>query len=555
MNKLKQIINESVLLKLLLLLVVLQPLFDLDYLLADTLDTIGLPRVSTLIRFIIIPLLVIMMFILDKQKKQTLIVGGIYGVILGVYFVLHCMNAMEVFPKLYLTSNFYFSVFQELTYVLTLVIPYVLIYCFIRLKTSDSLVQWVTTGLSISTALPIFIGDIVPFGLSTYVGYTKGWFVDWFIKIFDETHEIPKYYTSKFFFKEGNTIGILMFMVLPILYYYFHKASDKKQKIGYGVLIAIHSLSMMILGTRVATYGAVIIPAIYLVMVVVMNIFKKEKFNLTITIFTIVMTAVFAIILPYSPAVKNQQIDAKNDLALADNGMADEGKSALGDVRISVIKESDPFFINMFEVYGIEARYAQSISKEYYLYYYDYRMDPYFWVDMILNRPLEERVGGRNIQKLFFNYKWNDGRLDLKYDPNNPDSEYQTIYFNGCNFSTPCLTTYNRALGLGYSTFMNGSIVLEQDFVQQVYTFGPVGAVILVGPWIGMTLIGVFLLLRHFKENFNLLNCVYAVSIVCAFGSGYTSGHVLDQFITNTFMALLMGVLLLRLGSAYGKHD
>ena len=549
MEKIKHIINEKVVLTLLIGLVVLQPVFDLDYLIADWLDQFGLPRLSTIIRFIIIPLLVLFVFIHDKHKKSTVILGGFYGVALAIYFYFHCQNAIEVFPKLYFPSNFYFDTFQELTYVLTLTLPYALIYCFYKMDTNDYLVQMVVTASSLLTAVPIFIGDIVPFGLSTYVGKTKGNFLSWFYLIFDESHEIPKYYTSKFFFKEGNTIGILMFMILPLLYYYFHHAKKKEHKIGYGILIFIHSLSMMILGTRVATYGAVLVPAAYLVLCVFFSLLKKESWSKSTLLFTAISTLIFGLILPYSPAVKNQQIDAKNDLALAENGMADQGRNELANNRITVIKESDPAYIHMFEVYGIKARYAQSISKEYYLDYYDYRLDPYFWVEMILNRPLEERVGGRNIQKIFFEYKWNDGRLDIKLDPNGNEEgdNVQTIYFNGCNFTSPCLTTMNRALGLGYSTFMNGSIVLEKDFVQQYYTFGPLGAFLLLSPWIGLTLVGVFLLFKYFKVNFNLLNACYAMAVVFAFGSGFMSGHVLDQFLTSTMMALFVAILLKRM--------
>lgn len=549
MEKIKHIINEKVILTLLIGLVVLQPVFDLDYLIADWLDQFGLPRLSTIIRFIIIPLLVLFVFIHDKHKKSTVILGGFYGVALAIYFYFHCQNAIEVFPKLYFPSNFYFDTFQELTYVLTLTLPYALIYCFYKMDTNDYLVQMVVTASSLLTAVPIFIGDIVPFGLSTYVGKTKGNFLSWFYLIFDESHEIPKYYTSKFFFKEGNTIGILMFMVLPLLYYYFHHAKKKEHKIGYGILIFIHSLSMMILGTRVATYGAVLVPAAYLVLCVFFSLLKKESWSKSTLLFTAISTLIFGLILPYTPAVKNQQIDAKNDLALAENGMADQGRNELANNRITVIKESDPAYIHMFEVYGIKARYAQSISKEYYLDYYDYRLDPYFWVEMILNRPLEERVGGRNIQKIFFEYKWNDGRLDIKLDPNGNEEgdNVQTIYFNGCNFTSPCLTTMNRALGLGYSTFMNGSIVLEKDFVQQYYTFGPLGAFLLLSPWIGLTLVGVFLLFKYFKINFNLLNACYAMAVVFAFGSGFMSGHVLDQFLTSTMMALFVAILLKRM--------
>ena len=107
-------------------------------------------------------------------------------------------------------------------------------------------------------------------------------------------------------------------------------------------------------------------------------------------------------------------------------------------------------------------------------------------------------------------------------------------------------------MGLGYSTFMNGSIVLEQDFVQQFYTFGPVGVVLVCGPWIVLTLACVVMLLRQFKDHFNLENGVYALALALGFGSGYMSGHVLDQFITSLFMAMIMAMLLTRMGA---KHE
>ena len=106
MEKIKHIINEKVILTLLIGLVVLQPVFDLDYLIADWLDQFGLPRLSTIIRFIIIPLLVLFVFIHDKHKKSTVILGGFYGVALAIYFYFHCQNAIEVFPKLYFHPTF-----------------------------------------------------------------------------------------------------------------------------------------------------------------------------------------------------------------------------------------------------------------------------------------------------------------------------------------------------------------------------------------------------------------------------------------------------------------
>ena len=103
---------------------------------------------------------------------------------------------------------------------------------------------------------------------------------------------------------------------------------------------------------------------------------------------------------------------------------------------------------------------------------------------------------------------------------------------------------------MGWSTFMNGSIVLEQDFKQQVYTLGYAGEVLLVLPWIGVLLYGAFMFLRRYKKLFTLGNVCMALALGMGLGSAWLSGHVLDQFITTSFAALLVAVLLNRVKEA-----
>ena len=112
-----------------LLLFIIQPLIDLDYLIYPFLDQFGIPRPSTIIRFLIIPLAVLWTFFLaDKNKKKTLLFGGLYGLALAVYFLLHIRQGTQIYKSLYLTPNFFFQLSKEITYFLTLVIPYGMIY-------------------------------------------------------------------------------------------------------------------------------------------------------------------------------------------------------------------------------------------------------------------------------------------------------------------------------------------------------------------------------------------------------------------------------------------
>ena len=124
-------------------------------------DQFGIPRPSTIIRFLIIPLAVLWTFFLaDKNKKKTLLFGGLYGLALAVYFLLHIRQGTQIYKSLYLTPNFFFQLSKEITYFLTLVIPYGMIYAVVHLRLTEKIVKGVTVALSCLTALPIFIGDL-----------------------------------------------------------------------------------------------------------------------------------------------------------------------------------------------------------------------------------------------------------------------------------------------------------------------------------------------------------------------------------------------------------
>ena len=515
MNLLRKIFSTKNLHLMAMLLVILQSVIDMDYLFYDFLDQFGLPRFSTIVRFIIIPGLILWSFVQrEKNKKRTFVFGSIYGIALLAFLLLHNSQSQSLLSVLNLTDNFYYSSFQELTYVLTLVLPYGLMYVFYHEHFTDLDMKKMTVWTSALIGVPIFIGDLFVFGKSTYYGYTVANFFSWFTDIYSSYH--PRTLASKFFFNEGNTIGILMLMVLPLMYYYFSKAKSRKEKVGLGVLIAIQSLSMQILSTRVATYGAVLIPIVFIVLYLFDHFLHSgTKILKSLIIYCICTASVFGLTLNFTPAVQNQKVDAKNDVALLTNGMAEEGMEMLGNAEdlIPGTPEYINFYVYMFEVYGIKARYIQSVPSMYYTDYYSYQKDPKFWVDVTF-MPVYDRVSGRQIETIFFNYKYQN------------------------------LTPAQKVLGMGYSTFMNGSIVLEQDFKQQVYTLGYAGVMLCCVPWLLVALFGLYQLLRRFKQMIDLKTMCLCVSFCAAIGSAWLSGHTLDQFVTSVFMALVVSLLL-----------
>ena len=520
----KKLLNETLLHRLILVFTAIQPLIDMDYLFYEQLDRFGLPRFSTVVRFVILPLLVACSFVLrEKKKKRTFALAAGYGIVLAVYFVMHCAQAEALVERLWLTDNFRFSMFQELTYVLTLCLPYALIYSCYHEHFNEAEWKGMVLLSSALISIPIVLGDLYVFARSTYYGNTVGNFFSWFSGIYDWYH--PRTLASKFFFNEGNTIGILLFMLLPLLYVCFIEEKNIVRKRRIFALILTQSLAMQMLATRVATYGAVVMPvliaAVYLFDALLL---KHRKVNWKPLAACFASAAIFGAMLNWTPAVQNQRVDAKNDVALLSNGAikfaADDLKRAEDLVPGS--EEWINFYVYAFETYGINARYIQSVPSMYYTEYYSYQHDPWFWYHVCMDIPVFDRVSGRQIETIFFNYKYEE------------------------------LTPAEKLLGMGYSTFMNGSIVLEKDFVMQIYTLGYIGELLLVVPWIGIMLYGAYHFIRYRKQLWNLQNLCFVIALGCGFGSAWLSGHFLDQFVTTVFTAFITAILLNKVQEA--KH-
>lgn len=136
-------------------------------------------------------------------------------------------------------------------------------------------------------------------------------------------------------------------------------------------------------------------------------------------------------------------------------------------------KAYEEFCLKAFEKSGIEDNLISSIPKMYYMDWYSYKADPVFWSDLLFTVPLEERLTGRQFQTYFMNVKW--GMADSKM----------------------------KLFGMGYTPFMNGSILLEQDFIQQKYTLGYLGDLLLAGPWLILTVVGAVFVLLRWKKCMN----------------------------------------------------
>ena len=509
-------INKKTIYIMVAILIVLHPIIELDYLFYDTLNKFGLPRLTTIVDLLILPLLVIATFCLfEKRKKKVAVLVIMYVIIFGIYFALHCQNANYLQYHMHLPNRYVFLISDEIIYTLILLMPLAYIWVFDLMNFGEKTLKLITVGLSSLTSLPIFISNLFVFGESTYQGYTIDNFLSWFSLPFDTKYHHPRKYATKFFFEEGNTIGILMIMVLPFLYYFLYHAKTKKEKGLLSGLILIHSLSMIMISTRVATYGAAIIPVAMLIIYLILIALKYEKFKPMYVGSLIIMTLISSLIIPFGPAYQNQQIDAMDYGAIKhDDDKRNDGREEVlrgGEGLEAYSKEWYDFYTYMFEDYSFLIGVTPPV---YYMEWYDYRLDPKFWVDLIFDYELEERVNGRQIETIFTHYK---------FDP---------------------LTNYQKAFGMGYSTFMRGSIILERDFAQQYFSYGPIGFILIMVPWIAIVIyLGIKLILGYKRKQWTYLNIVLMMSLCVGLLSSYVSGHTLDELTTSLFIALCAGIL------------
>ncbi len=514
----KEAINKKILL-LAVILLMLHPIIELDYLAYPFLNSFGLPRLKTIIDLLLLPGILIIAFLAGSKKKKTTFILSIYVVVFVVYFFVHIKNASSLVEIMELPDNFRFTLKEEISYVLGLLLPLAYLYYFYQSDLSEKMLKIVCIVLSTTISIPIFISDLFKFGMSTYFGYTVNNIFSWFSLPYEAVGvNEPRRYACKFFFEEGNTIGIILIMVLPFIYYFFYREKKILLKSLLGIEIIIQSMAMLMLGTRVASYGTVLVPIVLLAVYLVLLLIKSEKLNFVFVFVLLIMSAVNALIIPYSPSYQNQLVNnnADNELLIND-GLYAEQKILLKE-KVDACEyekyseEWYDFYLDIFE----ENRWLLLATPEvYYTEYYSYQFDPEFWVKLMFDVKLEDRVDGRQIQKLFINYK------------------------------TGNMSIYQRLFGFGYTTFMWGSILIEQDFVQQTYSFGYLGFILMILPLILQTVyIGVRMLCGYKKAYWSFVNVVTMMSVCMGLACAYVSGHTLDELSSYLFIALCSAFVL-----------
>jgi len=254
--------------------------------------------------------------------------------------------------------------------------------------------------LSMMISIPIVICNLLCCSPSTYVGWTQANFFSWFTNGYELYH--PRELATIFFFSEGNTTGIVLFMTLPLMWNILRKNFDWKLI----VCIFIQGIAMCCISTRVATYGVLIMSGAYLVIYIFCLLFKKYKFDYRFVIVLIAFLALFGSVFTKTPAYVNQQLNEHNDALIVDNEeLRKELKNSYTDPKLEPFSEE---YINYWSHVFADNTFFLSFPETYYTKLYFYRFDPKWWVDIIFEVDFYDRASGRDIERIFTRYKWDN---------------------------------------------------------------------------------------------------------------------------------------------------
>lgn len=410
-------------------------------------------------------------------------------VIVIIYVVLHYFNIIKfdtsIFPKAdfnFIVESFY--IFRA--YILPLTLLYILFYNrdIFNKEYYFKIIKWVICVISFS----IIVLNILKL---SYISYSpkKGHILynifDYFLFQGDYTQ-----LSSRGFFSSANELSAILFMLLPMNIYLLYKESKKFNV----VLYVSQFIAMVLLGTRTAAYGALLISVVAFIAYLLLVILKKEKrkhfFNVSFTVSSLACIAFLCI----SPFMLGRITTGTPDFSIKD-------QSAYSDLENVDVKKLD----ELIEKYKSEYK-----INDLFLRIYPLDNDPEFWIaiakrDKSLNN--NSRIMKTDIIKR------------IQERNNNPMDKW---------------------LGMGYTlNFLD----LERDYFYQYYIFGIIGLIVLIAPYFIFLIYLAIKGFRNFSKNFRFITILGCMSVILGLVIAYYSGHVFGYVSPMMYLVMFLGLL------------
>ncbi len=439
---------------------------------------------STLIRCIFISILFLFIFFKYGQKRDRKYLYIYFGLLL-IYVIFHLCN---------IPNN---TIASEILYFYKMSMNILLIYIITKLDIRLDNFYKVLNICILLISGQIVICNIFKLGYSSYTFLPiKHNIFEWFSN--------KRFYfvdvSNKGFFEYGNQISAIIILYLPIL---IAKIKDKVKIFDILTLI-VALLSLLMLGTRIASIVPLIILILSLLIYVFLIIIKKGKLKPSFIILTLLLIMGYGTLLIKSPV-----IDRYNyyDSLLSNSPSSDkDNTSSLDNNDIDIFKDR---IINM--------AFPNEI--------YPYKNDPEFWQDLMKyddNILSDSRFVEKSIIKR------------VKYLNNN--------------------TLLDDLLGIGYKRIIDMQNI-EQDFVMQYYSLGIIGLIMVIGVYMALYLYLLFKVFINMEDKLVYKNIMLLLSIAIVLVSSYFSGNLLNSISIIIPLGTVIGICLNEIRSKKTKES
>lgn len=307
MEKLRnKLINKKIIEKFIFVLLVIQPLLDFHFLFNGALSNVFGFSPSTLIRVAFMGILILLfIFILRNKKERWLYIG--YISLILIYAICHHINALN-FTDFYGGYDFGYTLKGELFYIIRMLLPLALMIISFHYNFENRTIERIIWCLILLICGSIIITNILEISIGSYSHVTiEGNIFCWFKN--DRCN--LNYYSlaSKAFFNDPNRLAALLTLLTPLVFYIL----ITNPKIRNGILVIITMLGMYMLGTKVSTYGFLILSILSFIGYIFFALIKKEiKYKHSVGIFMLLIVLGSISIVPFSPALNRTLVEEKN---------------------------------------------------------------------------------------------------------------------------------------------------------------------------------------------------------------------------------------------------
>ncbi len=523
--KLLKKLKEINLYKLVFVFLVLQPFLDILMCIYDEKISILGFSIVTLIRLIFIFLIFLVSYLKDNNKTRKRILC-VYLSLVFIYSVIHIFRFINFNFSL---INLVFSkgiLFNEIFYIVRMTIPILLIYSFSVEKYDIKKLNkiFVTTTLVISGI--IILSNLFKVGFLSYsednIKRVSENIFYWFRTVQNIQGSLLM---TRGFFVSANQLSVLLGILLFINFYL---SLERKKVVNYISILCLIS-SMFMVGTRVASYGAILISIISFVAFIFSCVFTKRWTDLNIInlVVCVIIIGLSFFLYEKSP-IKNKYIEIKQEREIAkieyDNKKRNETNPDTSTenpcVKDLYSDRTNKHIQEVMSNYNFDEKniFLGCNIKYYPIYnyfmnnYYPKKFNEDFWLSMMLEK-YENSMDSRYVKNRMV--------LDLREKNSN------------------ILDTY---FGIGYTTLRN-FVYLENDIICQFYTLGIFGVILFILPYLFVAIYSLLRILLK-PKMWTFKNIIFIGTILFTFCVAYFAGHVFDEFFTVFYLSFLCGQLL-----------